>query len=131
LELSGDDPAEALGVLGARFARLGQARPDVFRRELHARVTAREATRIAQLRGNASDDAAAFYQALQKRYTDVVQDAVTHEDFLLPRDLPGEPLTLTQSLVGRMGAMLSAWPRLWNAALWMRTNGSRLSRLLG
>jgi hypothetical protein len=89
---------------------------------------AREAARLAHFQRAGSEDAPEFYAALQRRYGAVMQEALTREEYLLPRDLPDASLALCQNLTGRLGDLLAVWPRLWNAMTWLRVNGSRLSR---
>ena len=48
---------------------------------------------------------------------------------LVPRDLQMDDVRpFTQSLIGRFGAVLEAWPALVSAARQLRTEGVRLSR---
>jgi hypothetical protein len=124
------DPAEALAVLGARLSRLGRARPGVFLEELRSRIVARESSRLAHARKALAGDLPAFYAKLHERYAQVMQEAITTDAYLAPRDLPGASAALTQSLVGRIGSLLEAWPRIWNAAAWLQAGGRRLSRPL-
>jgi hypothetical protein len=129
-DAAADDPGEALQALGARLMFFGNVRPETFREELRSRLVVREASRMAHLRAGAADGVPEFYLALQQRYIDVMLDAVTRDEFLFPRDLPESSLSLAQHLIWRFGTMLNAWPRLWNAAQWLRANGRRLSRPL-
>ena len=128
LDEPGDDSAAALHVAGDRLSRLGRLRPDTFREELRGRLLTREAARLAQLRKAPPSETPGFYRDLQERYNSVMQQALTRDDFLSPRDLPGGSLSLAQNLAGQFGDMLAVWPRLFHAALWLRTNGRRLTR---
>lgn len=123
-----DDPGEALGAAGDRLARLGRLSGKAFREELRRRLVGREAARLSQLSGPSKEDVPAFYRALRERYASVLREAVARDDYLSPRDLSGDALVLAQNLVGQIGYLLIAWPRLWNGATWMRTTGRRLTR---
>jgi hypothetical protein len=123
-----DDPGEALGAAGDRLARLGRLSGKAFREELRRRLVGREAARLSQLSGPSKEDVPAFYRALRERYANVLREAVARDDYLSPRDLSGDALALAQNLVGQIGYLLIAWPRLWNGATWMRTTGRRLTR---
>lgn len=123
-----ENPGEALRTLGARFLRLGKIPLDSYAEELRRRLVAREASRLAHSRRRDPEGIPAFYLALNRRYAEVMQDALTRDEYLLPRDLPEKSLRLTQSLTGRLGGLLEAWPRVWNAMTWLRANGRRLSR---
>ena len=123
-----DDPGQALSVLGARLMRLGKASRETFREELRSRIVAREASRLAHIRSADFEGIPEFYIELHERYAETMREAVTRDEYLLPRDLPTRTLELTQSLVNRIGELLAVWPRLWSAATWLRANGRRMSR---
>jgi hypothetical protein len=121
-------PDEALGAAGERLARLGRIPVETFAQDLRGRLLGRDASRLAQLHSAAQEEVPAFYRALRERYAAVLREAAPCEDYIRPRDLPGDALELAQNLVGKIGYLLMAWPRLWNGAIWMRTNGRRLTR---
>ncbi len=122
------DPAGALAQIGQRLARLGRGPREKFREELQARIVAREASRLAQLRRADTSGVPEFFASLQRRYIRTMHEAVTDDAYLLPRDLADPTLALTQSVTARLGELLSCWGRLWSAATWLRAEGRRLSR---
>lgn len=126
----GEEPREALRALGARFSRLGRLSTAGYAEALRERLFGREAARVAQSRKLAREDLPQFFAALHERYVQVMREAVGRDEFLLPRDIPNASLEMTQQITGRLGALLEAWPRLWDAMTAMKERGRRLSRAL-
>ncbi|MEZ5392496.1 MAG: hypothetical protein R2724_06345 [Bryobacterales bacterium] len=125
-----DRPAAALESAGRRLMALGSASPSHFREELRRRALHREGGRLAQIAAAGADEQPAFYRSLQERYMQVMRDAMTREEYLTPRDLPGDSLALAQELTLRIGELLVVWPQMWVAAEWLRASGRRLSQPL-
>lgn len=121
--------AGLLQSLGRRLQQAAALPRAEFQGRIWGLLLRRESPRLLRDRSHESREMPEFYVSLRMRQIETIREAIATPRYLEPRDLPGEePLALAQDVAGRFGALLEAWPRIWDAAVRLRARGRRLAQ---
>jgi hypothetical protein len=125
--------AASLRRLGAQFEEWGSLGSDEFRELLQKQVWRSVGSVFSSQHSSEAPPAEQeFYARLRQKYTDVLRDRVTEEDYLLPSDLAHlgdkeQVHSLGREIIRRFGQLLQAWPEIHAAALRLRAKGVELA----
>jgi acyl-CoA synthetase (AMP-forming)/AMP-acid ligase II/NADP-dependent 3-hydroxy acid dehydrogenase YdfG/acyl carrier protein len=130
------DPAKRLEVLGAHLAELGR-RPLVDFVAFVSGESKRESRLFAErLRTHLDEHAGApeYWQRDLERYATLLEGSLDRPERWVPLDVlvkvgdPERALATVQLVVARFGALLRAWPALFDAARELRARGEPMAR---
>ena len=128
-----DDPAHNLAHIGARLEDLAAA-PAELERALRAGLIAEQGPRVARDRSRDQQSLPDYYRELRERQLAILREALASPGYSVPRDLielgisESEARKLSRELIGRLGAMLRAWPAIRDAAAYLNDRGQGLGR---
>ncbi|MEX2303174.1 MAG: hypothetical protein WD733_19685 [Bryobacterales bacterium] len=128
------DPGLDMRRLGEEMIEIASQRPEDFRHTIKPRIVKSAALYLEGIQQTMRPEVAAeFYTRRQKAYWQRLAEALTTEEYFLPRDLANsdgaeEPLRAAQRVVLQFGRLLRDWTAIVAAAKVLRARGERLAK---
>jgi hypothetical protein len=128
------DPGLDMRRLGEEMIEIASQRSEDFRHTLKPRIVKSAALYLEGIQQAIRPDGAAeFYTRRQKAYWQRLADALTTEEYFLPRDLANSDgaekiLRAAQRVVLQFGRLLRDWTAIVEAAKVLRARGERLAK---
>lgn len=127
------DPALDLRRLGEEFVEIASQRPMDFQHSIKPRIVKSAALYLAGIEHAAkAASGPEFYTQRQKDHWRRLSEALTTEEYFIPRDLGDgtaeEVQRAAQRMVLQFGQVLRDWPAIMEAARRLRSRGVRLAK---
>jgi hypothetical protein len=127
------DPARDLRRLGEELIAIASQPPADFQHSIRPRVVRSAALYLAGIEQNVRTvPAPEFYVRRQKEHWEQLSQALTTDEYYVPRDLGEGPAAeiqqRAQSIVLRFGQVLHGWPAIVEAARRLRGRGHTLAQ---
>jgi hypothetical protein len=128
------DPGLDMRRLGEEMIEIASQGPEDFRHTIKPRIVKSAALYLEGIQqAMRPGGAAEFYTRRQKAYWQRLAEALTTDQYFLPRDLESshgaeEPLRAAQRVVLQFGRLLRDWTAIVEAAKVLRARGERLAK---